>query len=102
MLIFFNFRNSCILIIIAKATNRLSSDTDNETDRLLGSQRNDQLKALANNDANVNSGSGNSNNASSDLQPGSSVMKQNASSKEGKRRMRKRVVLVGGAYIIIS
>lgn len=39
-------------LIVAKAANRLSSDTDNETDRLLGSQRNDQLQKIANNDSN--------------------------------------------------
>lgn len=65
-----------LYLLVGKISNRLSSDTDNETDRLLGSQRNDQLK-LANSD--VNGGS------STDLQPANSnIIKQNASSKEGK------------------
>lgn len=68
------------LFFVGKISNRLSSDTDNETDRLLGSQRNDQLK-LTNSDVNGSN--------STDLQPVSSnMMKQNASSKEGKMIIR--------------
>lgn len=65
-----------VFFLIAKLSNRLSSDTDNETDRLLGSQRNEQLK-LANSDVNGSN--------STDIQPvGSNMIKQNSSSKEGK------------------
>lgn len=42
----------------AKSISRLSSDTDNETDRLLGSQRNEQLKKMANNEIAANTTSG--------------------------------------------
>lgn len=80
----------------AKVTSRLSSDTDNETDRLLGSQRNDQLKLVAND---VNS------NNSSDLQPVSNNMKQTASSREGKRELFRRfskVFPMQHTYSIIS
>jgi len=59
-----------------KSTSRISSDTDNETDRLLGSQRNDQLQKTSNND---------SNSGSIESQTSNNFTKQQqASSREGK------------------
>lgn len=65
-------------VIVPKvATSRPSSDTDNETDRLLGHQRNDQLNKL-------NSNNTISSNNTTDLQAVSNAIKQNANSREGK------------------
>lgn len=71
----FFFEFLCIKILVKTLSSRLSSDTDNETDRLLGSQRSDQHK-LAGTETNSNN--------TIDSQPISSPLKQNANSKEGK------------------
>lgn len=64
----------------AKTVNRLSSDTDNETDRLLGTQRNDQLQKMTNNELVSN------NNSSVDSQTTNNfVGKQTSNSREGKK-----------------
>lgn len=67
-------------VYIAKTVNRLSSDTDNETDRLLGTQRNDQLQKITNNELVSN------NNSTVDPQTTNNFIgKQTSNSKEGKK-----------------
>lgn len=61
-------------IYLAAKSTRLSSDTDNETDRLLGTQRNDQLQKL-NNDLGL---------GALDIPPVNNFNKQNTNSREGK------------------
>lgn len=58
---------------IAKTINRVSSDTDNETDRLLGTQRTDQLKLA-----------GQEMDQTGDQQHINQSIKTNPSSREGK------------------
>lgn len=64
----------------AKSANRFSSDTDNETDRLLGSQRNDQMKLVSGNDTVALAET--SINHSTDSQPTNEVSKSCSNSRE--------------------
>lgn len=68
---------SYAFIYAAKSVNRLSSDTDNETDRLLGSQRNDQLQKMNNSELNSNS-------SASDRQNANNFAGRQSNSREGK------------------